>query len=418
MPLDKAKHLFACALALTLLVSLMLVGLVHRSAAPAPPPSAFSNIAPSQPDERRSDPTAFSARGGARPAVDPARPAVTAPAAPADAPAAMPSASPSLPVLVPSPTPSAPAGWGTGGGIDPALPAINPAPPAVAPAPVPAPPPPTPTATPDPRPPEVQAGKPFVYTIKPGDTLSGIAKHYGLTVDSIVWANESLEEDRDFIREGRTLLLPPVSGVLHTVVRGDTLLGIAAQHKVDASAITGFAANGVQSSSLLQIGQVLVVPGGKTESVARYAVAAAPATAPAPQTSTTAATKQAPTAKAAATRFIWPLHGLLTQYFSASHLAIDIYNKQGTPIVAAAAGTVTYVGDKPGGFGLAVAVDHGDGYSALYSHMSAFSVEVGQHVEQGQQLGLVGQTGRATGPHLDFRIYIKGGAVDPLQYLP
>jgi murein DD-endopeptidase MepM/ murein hydrolase activator NlpD len=109
---------------------------------------------------------------------------------------------------------------------------------------------------------------------------------------------------------------------------------------------------------------------------------------------------------------------LITQYFSRSHLAIDIGNARGSPILAAADGVVIFTGEKTGGFGLAVMVDHGDGYSTLYAHLSVIKVAVGDKVVRGQQLGDMGDTGIATGPHLDFRIYYLGGAVNPLSYLP
>jgi murein DD-endopeptidase MepM/ murein hydrolase activator NlpD len=87
--------------------------------------------------------------------------------------------------------------------------------------------------------------------------------------------------------------------------------------------------------------------------------------------------------------------------------------------VAAASGTViaTYYFDVVG-YGLAVVVDHGNGVKTLYAHMREISVVKGQQVSQGQQLGIMGQTGQATGIHLHFEVVINGVQSDPLQYLP
>jgi murein DD-endopeptidase MepM/ murein hydrolase activator NlpD len=98
------------------------------------------------------------------------------------------------------------------------------------------------------------------------------------------------------------------------------------------------------------------------------------------------------------------------------HEGIDIAAPAGTPIVAAASGTVILAGWM-GGYGNLVVVDHGGGLSTAYAHMSSFASSVGQAVSQGQVIGYVGSTGHSTGNHLHFEVRVNGAAVDPLGYL-
>ncbi len=98
------------------------------------------------------------------------------------------------------------------------------------------------------------------------------------------------------------------------------------------------------------------------------------------------------------------------------HLGLDIGAGYGTPVVSHKPGTVI-IADYHWSYGNYVVVDHGNGISTLYAHMSAISTGVGQHVEQGQQLGLVGSTGSSTGAHLHFEVRINGSTVNPAPYL-
>ena len=118
--------------------------------------------------------------------------------------------------------------------------------------------------------------------------------------------------------------------------------------------------------------------------------------------------------------FIWPANGTVTSGYGMRwgrlHEGIDIAAATGTPIWAAAAGTVIYAGWL-GGYGNLVVVDHGNGLATAYAHASAILVSVGQSVAQGETVALVGSTGNSSGPHLHFEVRINGAAVDPLLYL-
>ena len=98
------------------------------------------------------------------------------------------------------------------------------------------------------------------------------------------------------------------------------------------------------------------------------------------------------------------------------HEGIDITCPTGTPVRAAAAGTVIYAGWL-GGYGNLVVVDHGGGLSTAYAHNSSFASSVGQSVAAGQVIAYSGSTGDSSGPHVHFEVRVGGGAVDPLGYL-
>jgi len=98
------------------------------------------------------------------------------------------------------------------------------------------------------------------------------------------------------------------------------------------------------------------------------------------------------------------------------HDGIDIAASSGTPIHAAASGTVIYAGWMEG-YGNLVVIDHGNGLSTAYGHQSSIAVGNGQAVAQGQTIGYVGTTGHSTGPHLHFEVRVNGAPVDPLGYL-
>jgi len=127
-----------------------------------------------------------------------------------------------------------------------------------------------------------------------------------------------------------------------------------------------------------------------------------------------------PTGAPSAAGFIWPVHGVLTSGFGwrwgRMHEGIDLAVSNGTPVVAAAAGTVIVAGWM-GGYGNLVVVDHGGGIATAYGHNTSVTGGVGQQVAQGQLIAYSGNTGHSTGPHVHFEVRINGGAVDPMGYL-
>lgn len=144
---------------------------------------------------------------------------------------------------------------------------------------------------------------------------------------------------------------------------------------------------------------------------------------PAPVTAAIGATErsgQAVATVAAASNgaLAWPVPGgIITQYFSAGHLAVDVANSAGSTVVAAEAGVVTWAGWRNNGGGLVISIDHGNGMVTLYNHLGSIWVGVGQSVARGQAIAGVGCTGICTGPHVHFEVIVNGAIQNPLRYL-
>lgn len=110
----------------------------------------------------------------------------------------------------------------------------------------------------------------------------------------------------------------------------------------------------------------------------------------------------------------WRIHPITGK--ESFHNGVDLANVTGTPIYAAKSGTVT-VATYNGVYGYYVQINHGDGFSSLYGHMTHYIVSVGQSVSAGQVIGYMGSTGWSTGSHLHFTIYYNGGTVNPMNYI-
>lgn len=246
------------------------------------------------------------------------------------------------------------------------------------------------------------------YEVKSGDTISGVADKFGVSADTIKWANDL--ENVNSIKPGDKLKILPVSGVAHVVKSGDTLESVAKKYSAEQQPIMDFPFNDIPDDFKLKIGQVLVIPDGTPPQ--------APAKAkPSPQyisQGPSSSTFNAP----GGGNFIWPVQGVLTQYFAWYHPGLDVANRVGPPIAASDGGVVVVAGWPDNyGFGNRVVVDHENGYQTTYAHLSNIYVTPGQRVSRGQTIGQMGSTGRSTGTHLHLEIRYKGIAVNPLAIL-
>lgn len=253
------------------------------------------------------------------------------------------------------------------------------------------------------------------YVIEPGDSLSNIARDFSVNVATILWENNLSE--RSILRPGDTIKIPPTSGVTHTVKRGDTIKKIASQYQAKEEDIIKFN-NLKEDGSDLVAGEKIMVPGGIK--VAAKTTPRAPVISQNYNLSSRpASSKQAP----GASGFVWPAGvRVITQYYNWKHHAIDVAGgKIGTPIYAAKAGTVekSQCGWN-GGYGCHVIVNHGNGVKTLYAHNSRLLVSVGEYVEAGQTIALMGNTGNVrgvTGIHLHFEVRVNGVLMNPLSYV-
>jgi murein DD-endopeptidase MepM/ murein hydrolase activator NlpD len=233
------------------------------------------------------------------------------------------------------------------------------------------------------------------YIVQPGDTLQSIAESNEISLNTLLWANDLTSSSK--IKVGQSLVILPIDGVLHFVKSGDTLGAVASKYKANLENVIAF--NDLANQDDIYIGDILVVPGGVMPAKAAPIIN----------------NNSIPLAN---NFFIYPTNGKITQglhYYN----AIDVANKCGTPVYAAASGTVQRVkyGYNAGGGNL-VTILHSNGIVTYYGHLQTIFVKSGDKVNVGDRIGLIGNTGYvvgATGCHLHFQVM---GAQNPLVKYP
>lgn len=244
----------------------------------------------------------------------------------------------------------------------------------------------------------------LTYKVETGDTLLDIAERFGLKGTSLLYANDKLMDNPDFLWLGQELIILPVDGAYHTVAAGETVDSIGAKYKVDPSSISGFVGNNLQPPYTLKAGMKLIIPDGTKPYVPKVVVA-----------------YQGPVpagARKGTGGFAWPMSGVITQRYWEGHQAVDIGAPMGTPVVAADSGFVAVIQSSNTGYGRMVVIDHGNGFSTLYAHLNAYIVDPGQSVAKGEVIAYCGRTGNSTGPHLHFELVLGGVRRNPLGFLP
>lgn len=251
------------------------------------------------------------------------------------------------------------------------------------------------------------------YVVQTGDTLSTIAQRFGVNVGTLLWANARTE--LQYLRPGDTLKIPPVSGVLVTIKKGDTLLSLA--NKYGSSVEEIIRINRLSADEALPLNAELVLPGGQPPSVP---IAVRPPVRPG-EPSPSASTGKPPSANVGSIptgKLLWPTSGhVITQYYGWRHTGVDIDGDYTSPIYASHDGTVTTASWNSGGYGMQIVVTSASGVMTRYAHASKMFVKNGDTVKKGDVIAMVGTTGRSTGTHLHYEVYVSGKRANPLSYI-
>ncbi|HAZ29424.1 TPA: hypothetical protein DCY43_01555 [candidate division WWE3 bacterium] len=246
----------------------------------------------------------------------------------------------------------------------------------------------------------------LTYKVEPGDSLYSIGNKFKVSIDALKYVNDLY--DGSVLRVGQDIMIPPISGLIHKVASGDTLESIARKYSVPSQAIADF--NYLLEPSKLALGTELVIPDAKVP-VPVIPLPIIP--------STIASGAADPGAKHG--WCMWPTTvRVVTQNFSWYHNGLDIaasWSSAMPPIYACSKGVVVRSGWDPFGLGLHIRIDHGNGYETVYGHMSRLDVSYGDSVKKGEVIGIMGSTGRSTGPHVHFIIKFKGTPQDPVKYI-
>lgn len=236
------------------------------------------------------------------------------------------------------------------------------------------------------------------YTVKSGDTISGIAKKFGLKNISTLISVNDIGNVRQ-LAAGQKLKIPSVDGIIYTVKSGDTLDAIVSKYNASLGQILDV--NDLDSS-ILTNGQQLFLPGIGLDSQTLKNALGDLFMLP------------------IQTKFRWTSpYGYRIDPIAnvkSFHTGTDMACPTGTPILAAMSGKVVTAGQNRV-YGNYVILDHGNGYQTVYAHMSKIIATKGQWVSQGTRIGLVGSTGYSTGPHLHFTVYKNGKLIDPMTVL-
>jgi murein DD-endopeptidase MepM/ murein hydrolase activator NlpD len=239
------------------------------------------------------------------------------------------------------------------------------------------------------------------YIVQPGDLISFIASDYGVSVTSILWANNL--RDANTLSLGQKLRIPPVSGVIHKVKKGETIATIAKRYGAEEAKILEF--NSLPQDGQLAVDDEIIVPDGviiaaRTTSTTGNIVSRVTASSKFAHLPDLGDFFMAPT-----NGFNWGInHG---------RNGVDIANSCGTNIYAAGDGQVSLADGVGwnGGFGKYIKISHPNGTETIYGHATKLLVATGQSISKGQLIALMGTTGRSTGCHLHFEVH---GARNPL----
>lgn len=227
-----------------------------------------------------------------------------------------------------------------------------------------------------------------VYTVREGDSLSQVADMFGVTTNTIMWANDLTKATA--IQPGDSLVILPIAGVRHVVKKGDTMSTIAKKYDGDQEEILSY--NQLSSADDLKVGDTIIIPGGAVQTPARSVAYAQPVSSSG--------------SSASSAGFVHPAPGSVKTQGIHGYNGVDLAGAYGSSIRATAAGEVIVSKSSGwnGGYGQYIVIRHPNGTQTLYAHLSGNSVGVGAYVSAGQVIGTMGSTGKSTGTHLHFEV--------------
>jgi LysM repeat protein len=256
-----------------------------------------------------------------------------------------------------------------------------------------------------------------VYKVRAGDTLSSIAKMFGVDTNTIVGANNIKNR---VIHPGEELIILPITGIRHTVLKGETLAGLEKTYHSNAHDIALY--NNLSDDATLVPGVSIIIPNAEVPAPAPAKTVTKSKSSSTTKVTKTKGFKPAPLRNAGGPEYDgyydWPVGGGIITQSLHGYNGVDIGAPTGTDMYASAAGTVIVAksnGAWNGGYGNYIVIQHNNGTQTLYAHASAVLVSPGDSVSQGELIGRVGRTGESTGPHLHFEIR---GATNPFGALP
>jgi LysM repeat protein len=233
----------------------------------------------------------------------------------------------------------------------------------------------------------------FTYVVQEGDTPGRIAANFGVSLNTILWANNL--KSSSIIKPNQELVILPISGVMHIVKKGDTLLSIAKKYQTFSDEISVF--NNLNDESSITIGQELIIPNGRLSSATSLSLSAGLK----PMTIDISHWPEIDGFFAYPTSF--GLNRGIFHYYN----AVDIVSSCGSPIYASADGIIVDAkgtGKYNYGYGNLIKIQHYNGITTVYGHLSTLSVKEGDKVYQGDLIGKMGDTGNAECCHLHFEV--------------
>lgn len=261
------------------------------------------------------------------------------------------------------------------------------------------------------------------YEVDFGDSVFGIAQKFGITPETVLWANYDLLDDNpDLLTPGMVLNIPPVNGVYYQWQEGDDLEAVATRFEASRDDILEWPGNELDLvDPEIEAGQYVMVPGGHRE-FRQWIIPTIPRgrAGVSPTLYGPGACEGGYEGAYGSGAFVYPSsnHTLSGNDYWSGHLGIDLAAAPGAGVYAADSGVVVFSGWATGGYGYMVMIDHGNGYQSLYAHLSQTRANCGQSVSQGQVIATAGSTGNSTGPHLHFEVRFQGGFVNPWFVLP